>query len=167
MSWKIPDWMKPYRDLIETDGYTAEGAINCDGKDCNTVVNGPRALMCCEVAAKVRLINKLREAGLLKDRGPAPKPKSLSGKGKPLPGHGYDGNAGFEVSCECGHRFNAKYLPARRRMWREHVEEVRARRKLRADFETLMIAAESFGAHPLLVKNIREGVRPLLDREAR
>lgn len=41
-------------------------AMNCDGKDCNVVVNAPRALLCIAVQSQVRLLEGLHDKGLLR-----------------------------------------------------------------------------------------------------
>lgn len=65
--WTQPTWMAPYVELIGNTGgwITPEHAMNCDGRDCNIVVNGPRALLCTAVASQVRLIERLQARALL------------------------------------------------------------------------------------------------------
>jgi hypothetical protein len=67
--WKQPKWMAPYvPTLVNTGGWiTPEYAMNCDAKDCNLVVNGPRALLCIAVRSQIQLLLKLYEDGRLTD----------------------------------------------------------------------------------------------------
>ena len=66
-TWKQPGWMAPFvRHLGNTGGWiTPDHAMNCDGRDCNVVVNAPRALLCTSVASQVALLGRLHRAGLL------------------------------------------------------------------------------------------------------
>lgn len=69
--WMKPPWMvQRFVSLLGgCQGWnTPEHVMNCDGRDCNVIVNAPRALMCVTVAAQVQLLLRLREAGLLKDK---------------------------------------------------------------------------------------------------
>ena len=67
--WKAPAWLAPYVPLIgNASGWiTPEHAMNCDGRDCNIVVNGPRALICTSVSSQVSLLERLYAKGLLKE----------------------------------------------------------------------------------------------------
>lgn len=66
--WTQPAWMQPFVELIGNTGgwLTPEHAMNCDGRDCNLAVNGPRALTCVSVASQVNLLQRLHEKDLLK-----------------------------------------------------------------------------------------------------
>lgn len=65
--WSQPAWMAPYVEWIGNTGgwITPEHAMNCDGRDCNIVVNGPRALLCASVSSQVSLLTRLHARGLL------------------------------------------------------------------------------------------------------
>ena len=60
----MPKWMEEYKFLF-LDPQRVEEFMNCDGKNCNIVVNGPRALICQAVQAEVGLLEKLKAAGRL------------------------------------------------------------------------------------------------------
>lgn len=62
--WKMPKWMKAYRSSV-SDGDRIEEFMNCDGINCNILVNGPRALCCVSTTAQVSLLERLYKAGLL------------------------------------------------------------------------------------------------------
>jgi len=59
--------MQPFVELLGNTGgcITPAHAMNCDGRDCNLVVNGPRALLCQSVASQVALLERLHGKGLL------------------------------------------------------------------------------------------------------
>jgi hypothetical protein len=60
--WTMPEWMEPFRKfLTEPDG--AEEYKNCDGVNCNVVVNAPRALLCQTVSSEIGLLYRLHEEG--------------------------------------------------------------------------------------------------------
>lgn len=65
--WTQPAWMAPYVELIGNTGgwITPEHAMNCHGRDCNVIVNAPRALLCTAVASQVALLTRLNERGML------------------------------------------------------------------------------------------------------
>lgn len=65
--WSQPIWMAPYVELIGNTGgwITPEIAMNCDGRDCNLAVNGPRALLCAAVSSQVTMLQRLHARGLL------------------------------------------------------------------------------------------------------
>ena len=67
--WTQPAWMAAYVPLIGNTGgwITPERAMNCDGQDCNIVVNGPRALLCTAVASQVTMLERLHAKGMLKE----------------------------------------------------------------------------------------------------
>ena len=65
--WTQPAWMAPYVDLIGNTGgwITPEHAMNCDGRDCNVLVNSPRALLCVSVSSQIGLLQRLHKRGAL------------------------------------------------------------------------------------------------------
>lgn len=65
--WAQPPWMNPFVEhLANTAGWcTPDHAMNCDSRDCNLVVNAPRAMICIAVSSQVALLLRLRDAGLL------------------------------------------------------------------------------------------------------
>ena len=64
--WIQPAWMAPYVELIGNTGgwITPEHAMNCDGRDCNIVVNAPRALLCTAVTSQVTMLERLQARAL-------------------------------------------------------------------------------------------------------
>lgn len=64
--WTMPGWMEAYRPLLDGGGYTCEEVMNCDGRDCNVIVNAPRAMMCAGLATKVQFLTRLQREGKLK-----------------------------------------------------------------------------------------------------
>lgn len=64
--WTQPKWMGPYLKYV-TGKDSVDEYMNCDGVNCNVFCNAPRALICCQTAAQVGLLMRLREAGLLKE----------------------------------------------------------------------------------------------------
>ncbi len=66
--WTEPAWMKPYTaKLVNTGGHiTPESAMNCDSKNCNLVVNAPRAVLCLAVQSQVLFLTALHDAGMLR-----------------------------------------------------------------------------------------------------
>lgn len=64
--WKVPVWMKPYTPYISNWERVME-FMNCDGQECNIVVNAPRALMCTALQTRIMFLVRLHEAGLLKE----------------------------------------------------------------------------------------------------
>jgi len=65
--WVEPGWMKAYHGLLNAGGWaTPEEVMNCDGGDCNIVVNAPRALICNAMSSRVGLLMRLHAAGKLK-----------------------------------------------------------------------------------------------------
>ena len=68
-AWAQPAWMAPYVPLLVNTGGTFDDptdAMNCDGKNCNVIVNAPRAVLCTAVMSQVRLLEVLHEKGLLR-----------------------------------------------------------------------------------------------------
>jgi hypothetical protein len=66
--WTMPAWMTPYVPMLANTGgdwILPEHAMNCDSKNCNLAVNGPRALLCAGVQSQVILLQRLHEKGLL------------------------------------------------------------------------------------------------------
>ena len=65
--WKMPPWMKKYLPKLNNTGgwITLEHAMNCSGRDCNVVVNAPRALCCVAVSSQVKLLEALHKEGHL------------------------------------------------------------------------------------------------------
>ena len=63
--WKMPKWMKPYRDIIcNTGGNSIEELMN-DHKT-NAFNNVIRAALIVSVNSQVTLLHRLHENGLLK-----------------------------------------------------------------------------------------------------
>lgn len=62
--WTMPKWMERYRPVL-CYGDRAEEFQNCDGKNCNVVVNAPRALFCQSTTSQISLLERLKKAGLL------------------------------------------------------------------------------------------------------
>lgn len=61
--------MAPYVPMLKNTGGTFDDpaeAMNCDGKNCNLAVNGPRAILCIAVRSQVMLLESLHEKGLLR-----------------------------------------------------------------------------------------------------
>lgn len=65
--WKMPKWAEPFRVFLNYNGWKPEEFMNCDGRDCNIVTNGPRAIMCATAQARMIMLIKLHEEGLLKE----------------------------------------------------------------------------------------------------
>ena len=63
-NWKMPKWMEPYRSLL-SDPDRAEEAENCDGVNCNLVINGPKALIHCSISGQIAMLERLHIARLL------------------------------------------------------------------------------------------------------
>lgn len=63
--WSMPPWMESYRPLINEPDRVEE-FMNCDGVNCNVLVNSPRALICCQVTAQVGILLKLYKAGVIR-----------------------------------------------------------------------------------------------------
>ena len=62
--WVMPEWMEPYRDLINnTGGNPVEELMN--DHSTNVFVNAPRAMLCVAVASQVMLLTHLHEGGAL------------------------------------------------------------------------------------------------------
>ena len=59
--WTMPKWMEEYKFLF-LDPQRVEEFMNCDGKNCNIVVNGPRALICQGVQSEVMMLIRLKAA---------------------------------------------------------------------------------------------------------
>ncbi|TAK59479.1 hypothetical protein [Methylobacter sp.] len=58
--WTMPSWMEKYRTFLEqSGGYTCEEVMNCDGLNCNVVVNAPRAMMCAGLTTKIQFLTRL------------------------------------------------------------------------------------------------------------
>ena len=68
-NWTLPEWMEPYRDLIEMDlgGNSIEELMR--DETTNGFNNAIRSAMICMGEAKVRLLAGLKEAGALPDSG--------------------------------------------------------------------------------------------------
>lgn len=65
-NWTMPEWMEPFRKLINnTGGNTIEDLVNDDGTNSNVFNNAPRALICCAVKCQVDLLKTLHNEGLL------------------------------------------------------------------------------------------------------
>lgn len=62
--WTQPEWMDRYMEYV-TGKENVDEYMNCDGVNCNGVVNAPRALICCQTAAQVSLLHRLFAAQLL------------------------------------------------------------------------------------------------------
>lgn len=67
--WVMPDWMLPYESLIA--GHGGNGVTDLMNR-LRTQKNLPFTnaivfTMCCEVAAQVHLLNRLRDDGLLRE----------------------------------------------------------------------------------------------------
>ena len=65
----MPEWMASYVPLLNTRGgdwNTPEHAMNCDGKECNVVINAPRALLCTAMYSQTLLLLRLHKDGLLR-----------------------------------------------------------------------------------------------------
>lgn len=63
--WKMPKWMESYREILNYNGWTPEKFMNCDGTDCNIVVNAPKAIMCTVATTRVQFLATLHEQGKL------------------------------------------------------------------------------------------------------
>lgn len=60
--WKFPKWLEKYLPMLgASTKERVEGYMNCDSKDCNIVVNAPRALVCCQVQTQVNLLIRLHD----------------------------------------------------------------------------------------------------------
>ena len=67
--WRVPGWLRPYLPLLKNTGGTFDdptAAMNCDGRNCNVVINAPRALLCIAVQSQVKLLEDLHARGLLR-----------------------------------------------------------------------------------------------------
>lgn len=66
--WTMPEWMEPYRDLLEADlgGGTIENLLN--DRTSNGFNNMIRAALICMADSKVRLLATLHRDGLLAER---------------------------------------------------------------------------------------------------
>ena len=65
-NWTMPEWMEPFRKLINnTGGNSIEELVNDDGTNSNVFNNAPRALICCAVKCQVDLLKSLHKAGAL------------------------------------------------------------------------------------------------------
>ena len=62
--WTMPEWMEPFRQFL-TEPDRAEEYKNCDGVNCNVVVNAPRALMCQTASSEIGLLYRLKKADLI------------------------------------------------------------------------------------------------------
>jgi len=62
--WVMPEWMEPYRKLINNTGGNSVEELHNDTTT-NVFVNGPRAILCCCVHAQVNLLETLHDAGYL------------------------------------------------------------------------------------------------------
>lgn len=56
----MPKWMEPYRQFLREPD-RAEEYMDCDGKNCNIVVNGPRALLCTGMHEQIGLLERLQK----------------------------------------------------------------------------------------------------------
>lgn len=61
----MPGWMENYRQYF-TEPNRVEEYANCDGVNCNIVVNGPRALMCQTSSSERGILFRLQKAGIIK-----------------------------------------------------------------------------------------------------
>jgi hypothetical protein len=68
---KFPSVLIPYKQFL-TEPDRVEEYLGCDGRNCNIVVNGPRALLCQSANAETKILLRLHEAGLLKSFDPNP-----------------------------------------------------------------------------------------------
>lgn len=64
--WVMPEWMKPYEDLIQAGGNPVTEMMNDSTK---VFINAPRAMIAVGVKGQVGLLTQLHERGLL---GPDP-----------------------------------------------------------------------------------------------
>lgn len=62
--WAMPVWMERHRSFL-CDGKRAEEFLNCDGVNCNVVVNAPRALLCQSMNSQVSLLERLKKEGVI------------------------------------------------------------------------------------------------------
>lgn len=62
--WVMPDWMEPYRELINnTGGNPIEELMN--DHTTTVFVNAPRAMLCVAVGSQVALLTQLHDIGAL------------------------------------------------------------------------------------------------------
>lgn len=64
--WKTPDWIKKYLPHLNNTGCTTpEHAMNCSGRECNVIINAPKALLCIVVSSQIKLLEALHQGGHL------------------------------------------------------------------------------------------------------
>ncbi len=61
--WTMPEWMKPYSNLISPQGEAH--VVEMVNDKTPIQINAPRALIATEIVGRVQMITRLNEAGLL------------------------------------------------------------------------------------------------------
>lgn len=62
--WKMPDWMKEYKEEINNTGGNSIEEIMNDNKT-DVLINAPKAMICVAVKSQVYLLTLLHDRGKL------------------------------------------------------------------------------------------------------
>jgi hypothetical protein len=62
--WKMPEWMEPYRELVNNTGGNSVEELENDTST-SMFINAPRAILCCCVHSQVQLLTMLHNKGLM------------------------------------------------------------------------------------------------------
>lgn len=66
--WIMPKWMEPYRPfIVNTGGNSVECLMN--DRESTVVTNAPLALICVAVGSQVSLLERLKDQGMLSEKG--------------------------------------------------------------------------------------------------